>query len=339
MDEAQKAGIPVVGHVVRSVGLQDGLVRGQTMIAHAEEYLTVFDDASPDPARIPELVRLTSAHGVAVTANIFGVARIAEQWGHPEKVSEYLNDPSSKRLRPDIQAGWRRASYARLEGSYSAEARFCETLVAKLHDAGVSVLIGTDTPTSRGWRRGHRPYGRSKHCRRPGSATMTRSRRRPASPALLSSARSLALDVLAWWRPTAAPLLVKKDPLESLDALRQLDGVMLRGRWLPAARLTHMVNAPVKGYERAERAIERFMRDIDSLGADVAIARNRPLQETFRGRHGIPGGDPRLPRERSGVRPARDRPCPPAPDARRGCLSPGIDVPGESVSRDGGARR
>ena len=61
--EARARGLCVVGHGVRAVGLPQGLVAGQAMVAHAEEfYYTAFAHTT-DPARIPEVVSATRRAG------------------------------------------------------------------------------------------------------------------------------------------------------------------------------------------------------------------------------------------------------------------------------------
>ena len=67
------------------------------MLAHGEEYLTVFNDAPPEDARIAELVKLSRRHGVTVTANVQGIATIAAQGGKPEAVAQYLQRPEALR--------------------------------------------------------------------------------------------------------------------------------------------------------------------------------------------------------------------------------------------------
>ncbi len=120
------------------------------MLAHGEEYLTVFNDAPPEDARIAELMKLSRRHGVTVTANVQGIATIAAQWGKPEAVAQYLQRPEALRMRPELRKKWERAAYQRLDGQYAAEAAFVQRLTTALHDARVPILVGTDTPDIQG---------------------------------------------------------------------------------------------------------------------------------------------------------------------------------------------
>lgn len=82
--DSKRLQLPVIGHVVRAAGLQQGMEQGQRMLAHAEEYLPVFDDDNqPDFSRIPALVALTQKHSVYVTANLAGIERVAAPTGSP----------------------------------------------------------------------------------------------------------------------------------------------------------------------------------------------------------------------------------------------------------------
>lgn len=238
MDEARRRRFPVVGHVVRSVGLEKGLARGQTMIAHSEEFLTVFDDAPPDPARIPELVALAVRYRVTVTANIFGLATIAEQWGRPQMVDHYLASPGGLALRPALRDRWRSAAYGRLDGAYTAEARFCEQLTAALHAAGVPILVGSDTPDIPGVSPGRSALSEIRALAAVGISNFD----------ALSSATRVPGEFVARTLPGAERfgliargyrgdlVMLTSNPLESLDALDRPAGVMVRGRWLPAER-------------------------------------------------------------------------------------------------------
>ncbi|MEO8227594.1 MAG: hypothetical protein ABI637_09185, partial [Gemmatimonadota bacterium] len=148
MSEAARVNITVTGHVVRSVGLARSLTSGERMLAHGEEYLTVFDDDDhPDSTKIPELVRLTIATHAWVTPNLMGIQRIAEQWGKGDSVVEgWLATADAHLMRPGLREKWRSKGFTRLKGTYDAQAGFVRQLVPALYRAGVPLLAGTDTP-------------------------------------------------------------------------------------------------------------------------------------------------------------------------------------------------
>lgn len=234
MREAASLHLSVIGHVVRSVGLEESLRRGQVMIAHAEEYLAIFSDGPPDLSRIPALVRFTRARNVTVTANIAGLAHIAAQWGRPEVTARYIAEGQAQNLRPAILERWRASSYARLAGSYEAEARFSEALVAALHRAGTPILVGTDAPDIPGAAPGFSVHDEIEALRRIGfsaydslaAATSTPgrfvSRHRPGAQRFGMIRRGYRADLV----------LLSGDPRQDLLVLRTPERVMARGRWI-----------------------------------------------------------------------------------------------------------
>lgn len=249
-DESSKVGITMVGHVVRSVGLKRNLELGLRMVAHGEEYLTVFDDdAAPQTARIPELVRWTVASGATVTANVDGIERIAAQWGDRKPVDAWLAAPEAADLPQSIRDKWGKARYSRMSGSYGREARFVAELALALHRAGVPILVGTDTPDIAGVP--------------PGASALNEIERLSAigfgNRDALVAATVTAGDFVVRTVPDAqrfgriAPgyradlLLLSRDPVADLTALRSPIGVVTNGHWLSSAALREAVAKAASG--------------------------------------------------------------------------------------------
>lgn len=234
MDETHRQHLPVVGHVVRSVGLERGLERGQVMIAHGEEYLTVFNDGPPDETVIPDLVRLSLAHHVTVTANVAGITRIAEQWGHPDRVAEFLADPAAERMRPALRQEWRSAVYQRLSGQYTAEAQFVQHLTSALHRAGVPIIVGTDTPDIPGIPPGASVHDEIAMLRSVGfsnyEAMAAATREAGAFVARTLPREQRFGQVVRGYR--ADLILLSENPLQNIDTLRHPVGVMTQGHWI-----------------------------------------------------------------------------------------------------------
>lgn len=279
MAEAARIGIPVVGHVVRSVGLEKSLARGQVMIAHAEEYLTVFDDDNhPDFARIPALVQATQTHHVVVTANLMGIDNIAAQWGKGDAVVErWLATPEALHMRPELRARWRAKGFTRLSGTYDAQAAFATALVKALHAAGVPILAGTDTPDLVGCVPGYSLHDEIELLARIGFGNYDALATATRVPGEFV-ARTLAYpvrfgEIAIGYR--ADLLLLDGNPLDDLTVLRHPRGVMLRGTWLPAAKLQRLLDRPVNAYREAERASDRFLQAVEDEGAPAAIRRFR----------------------------------------------------------------
>src|SRR6185312_364196 len=77
-DEGHRLGMPLVGHGVTAVRLENQLAQGQVLVAHAEEFFyTCFTpaggeetDTPPDPGRIPSAVALAKKYDATVTADL-----------------------------------------------------------------------------------------------------------------------------------------------------------------------------------------------------------------------------------------------------------------------------
>jgi hypothetical protein len=110
MLRAQQLGIPVVGHVVRSVGLEGTLGSGQLAIVHAEEYAPTYlpfrvSDTLQVPERvldttaIPYLARITKRAGVWVTPTLVTSEAVVAQ---SEDLGPVLARSEVRRIPEDL---------------------------------------------------------------------------------------------------------------------------------------------------------------------------------------------------------------------------------------------
>lgn len=151
-------GIPLTGHIPSDVGLDAVLQAGQKSIEHAEQIMYATVDHRPDPAAIP-----------GITAGIAGRIAATDTWVTPTLASQWMlslrgTAAYAERLdRPEMRfvdaglMGWWR-SLAPEEGAADpppGDARreraeafygFLRDLTRALHEAGVPLLVGTDTP-------------------------------------------------------------------------------------------------------------------------------------------------------------------------------------------------
>jgi hypothetical protein len=81
VDESRKAGLAVIGHGVRAVGLPASLAGGEVMVAHAEEFYYTAFGTEPDASKLPAVVDATRRSGAYVTLNLSAIDAIARQWG------------------------------------------------------------------------------------------------------------------------------------------------------------------------------------------------------------------------------------------------------------------
>ncbi len=248
--EGRALGLPIVGHSVESVGLERQIAAGQVMVAHLEEFLYTFfrmpegadPHVAPDDAEIARAVDFVRRSGTTVTADLATYQAIAAQWGRPERVEAYLRVPEARFLSPADRIDWRHSGYQRRTGSLIARAAFLARFARALEAAGVSLIAGTDSPTIPGLVAGdalHRNLAALEAAglsRYQALATATSqpgrfiARVHPQSSSFGIVAEGMRADLL----------LVARNPLEDLSALRRPLGVMAAGRWQDAEALEAM---------------------------------------------------------------------------------------------------
>lgn len=244
-DEAGRQGIAVVGHGVRSVGLRRGFALGQVMVAHAEEYIyTDFLDAGEMTLpRFAAAASYTRQAGAYVTPNLSAYDAITRQWGNPAQVQAYLARPEVRYLDPFWREQWRLSDYARRPGSLGDRIDRLKRFTKVLSDSGVPLLLGTDSPGIPGLLPG---WSILDDLRLMAEAGLT------PYQALAAGTRTAGAFV-ARAVPDADPfgtvapgrradlLLLDADPLRSLDPVSRPAGVMVRGRWLPRAKIGELL--------------------------------------------------------------------------------------------------
>jgi len=191
VEEGRRQQIPVVGHGVTRVGIERQLDAGQVMVAHTEEFLyTVFSkpdeeqtDAAPDPTRIPAAIAFVKRDRAFVTADLNTYATIARQWGKPEVVEGFMQQPEIAYLPPRWRIDWRGEDYASRKGSLTAKLAFLARFTKAMSDAGVPLITGTDAPTIPGLVPGYSLHDDLRALEQAGLTPFRRYRPRRARPA------------------------------------------------------------------------------------------------------------------------------------------------------------
>jgi imidazolonepropionase-like amidohydrolase len=251
---ARRAHLPIVGHVAAGVGLKHALESGQASIEHLEGYATFAQrDDSPlvrptalrdrimayrtvDDAKLDDAIARTKAAGTWNCPTLVVLDRLGRM-DQPETLAR----PENRFASPAFRAGWDPKKDFRLrewtpdtfEGARGG-ALWARALVKRLSDAGAGILAGTDVGNP--WlvpgfslhdelallvRAGLTPYQALR------AAT-------PAPAAFLGAERELGAVAVG---RRADLVLVDADPLADIANAARIDGVMLRGRWLPEADL------------------------------------------------------------------------------------------------------
>jgi len=283
--EAKKKGLVLVGHVAREPGFAATLAAGQS-IAHAEEYVYTFFHDDPnrkevvhplDTAKIPKAVAMTREAGISVIPTLIAFRNIVRQ---ATDVRKYLKDPNLVYMAPSMREKLEpaRNTYAtrfdpELVPGLAVSYEFQRQLVKALHDGGVPILAGTDAS----WlgvpgfclldeieifqELGFTPYAAIQ------TATL--------DPARLLKKESEFGTISAGKR--ADLILSRENPLEDVRRLREPEGVMVAGRWIPKEERRRLLQGVPEEYRRTlaelgkdaesdPRALDAYLRANDPLG-------------------------------------------------------------------------
>ncbi|MFW6088714.1 MAG: amidohydrolase family protein [Gemmatimonadota bacterium] len=247
LDEAERVGIPVTGHIPARVGVQAVLEGNQSWIAHAAGIAlrTVGPNAGNDELRrLAERVREAD---VTVTTTLWMTELALRQRTGPAAIADVASRPEMRYLPPGRRAAWRDdnmyASYPGISAS-EAEARiaFARRWLDVLSSFDVPLLAGTDADVA-----GSVPgFAMHEELRVLTEAGLTPYR---ALRTATTDAGAYLGSILGEQPPfgTIEPgaradlVLLDADPLKDVSSLRRPAGVMVRGEWLDDGELENML--------------------------------------------------------------------------------------------------
>lgn len=260
-NEAKKQKIAVVGHIPRQVGMRKVLLSGQSMIAHGEEYffthfrLSTDEKIKPEEAfdldekKILAVANETAEAGIAVTPNLSFIANTKKQL---DDFNSILSNSETRYLTENVLQTWKNNNPTkRKDLDYFTQREgikfpFVQKLTKAFNDAGVLLLLGTDASLSGCFpgqsaqvelielvKAGLTPY--------QALATGTRNAYKFSSEKL--GIKEKFGIISKGYR--ADILLLKANPLESIENIKQIDGVMIRGKWWFSGDIDRMRNDSV----------------------------------------------------------------------------------------------
>jgi len=272
-EEARAQGLTVVGHGVRSVGLEESFAAGQAALVHGEEYFYT-ELGGTNELRVPRAIELTKEQGAWVIPNLSAYETIAAQWGRPEVVrDDFLARPEAKLLRPFWRKKWQGGRYDDGKpGGLDERVQILRRMTKGLHDADVPLLLGTDSPDIPGVEAGY-----SAHLE---LALLVASGLTPFD-ALVCGTRA-AGEFLETALPEERPIgtvelgkradlvLLAADPFADVANARAIEGVMVRGRWHPKAELAARLHSLEE--LQAARAVTQARLEARAKESDDATA-------------------------------------------------------------------
>jgi hypothetical protein len=240
IDEAERRGLRIGGHLARNLPLADALGHRQQFVAHAEEYLYTHFFKHADRlnvARIPDVTELTKRAGVSVTATLVAYHAIVEQVG--PGIERLMRMPELEYVPPDVREQWMPGNNRyrrrftpedanRLRAAYEFQQRF----VAAFWAAGVPIAVGTDASPSM-------PFVIPGFSALDELDELAAAGLPPAAvlaAATVNGARQLRRSDIGVVTDGARAdlLLLDANPLDDVRNVRRLAGVMAGGRWMTA---------------------------------------------------------------------------------------------------------
>jgi imidazolonepropionase-like amidohydrolase len=265
MQRAKQINLPVVGHVVRAVGLEGTLGSGQHGIVHLEEYLYTYtpfriSNTTQIPSdvlkaeSIPYLAQATAKADVWVTTTLVTFEWVLAQTEN----SEAAISRQEARYIPEtlFQGMWspKVNKYGRpLEqlGNVRAAMDFQRQMVKPFHDAGVNLLLGTDAPIP-AVVPGFAAHEELLNLVEAGLTSYQALETATVNPARYLGKEKEFGTVEAGKR--ADMILLEANPIDDINNTRKLAGVMVRGRWFSKSELGRMISdLPLRDVKPAQK--------------------------------------------------------------------------------------
>jgi len=279
--------MPVAGHVPSEVGVLGVLAAHQASIEHAEQIVYHYFDRSLDAARLPAIARAIADAHTYLTPTLATIRQLELQWEDPGSV---LARPEIKFVNPETYAWWR------TERGHDSSANrrmepFLQQMVRVFRDHGVRMLAGTDY-----YLFGLMPgFGLHRELQALVEAGLTpyqaleTATRNPAEFLGAGEAGTVAVG------KSANLVVLDANPLIDIRNTTRRTGVVVRGRWLPAAQLDEWLEslsasfaaevqlvdealAPGGGVrirERSDDKIPAFQRSTLALVGDALLSAKR----------------------------------------------------------------
>jgi imidazolonepropionase-like amidohydrolase len=280
VEEARRAGLPVMGHVPSAVSLTEGSDAGQRSIEHlggifdacssaAAEIQRMLSAPPPkDPSEFPQriAVRGTLAldtYSPELCGRLFERFVRNGTWQVPTLATTYgrtfiddlsrRDDPRLRYVPRDQREGWkpendffarfRTSDYIAYQKRYWSEAL---KLVGAMHRAGVPILAGTDFSLAYVYP-GFSLHDELAFLVEAGLPPLEALKAATIGPARFLGLESTLGTIEAG--KTADLVLLDADPLADIQNTRRISGVVVNGRWLGPEELKEMLEKVAAGID------------------------------------------------------------------------------------------
>ena len=263
---AKEEGMKFAGHVPAAVGVEQAIEYGYASIDHLDGYIDGlvpesgrvdpdsgglfgynFTDLA-DPGRIPSLVAQTKKNGVWIVPT----QSLLDRWTSPKAGAEMANEPEMVYISGKSRFQWRQmkdnitGSPAYSEGRTRVFIELRRRLLRQMHDEGFGLLLGSDGPQvfnvpgfsiqheMRSWAEAGIPNSAILK-----AGTVNVARFFGADEAYGSVSAGASADLL----------LLDGNPIEDIGNMRLIEGVMVRGHWLPKEEIERRLEEIAEGYD------------------------------------------------------------------------------------------
>lgn len=246
---ANEVGIPFAGHVPVDVGIRHALESNYASIDHIDGFLEglVPESENVDPTtngffgynftpladtdKINELVSLSKEHKVWIvpTQSLF------ERWFAPITADELLKQPEMKYMPKATLENWRQVKERYMADNSFSTAQWQQfdsirkSLLAALNKNGHGILLGSDAPqlfNVPGFSIHHEIDGMLG----AGMTPLEILQSGTVNPAIFFEMETTFGQVKEGL--VADMVVLEANPIENLKALKQIQGVMLKGQWI-----------------------------------------------------------------------------------------------------------
>ena len=152
--ESQRLGLPIIGHIPLTRPMSQSLSRGQTMAAHAQEPLFSFMNRQENPDLIAPAAQIFLDNRTYLTPTLAVFEQLkrvygGNQAGYDQLVQREGNQYTAQTIK-DAWLGYFQGNLlqgsGQVPGGLDATIEFLDRITLEFFQAGVPLLVGTDSP-------------------------------------------------------------------------------------------------------------------------------------------------------------------------------------------------